>query len=100
MRLYLREYIRGRTLEWFNNEIILKANWELINLTDSTRQGNLVAINDHTAIQIDADGLNKAIRQFRNAIVKLRAVKGPWDENWHIAGCHLTNLPVNLLNAN
>ncbi|UZO04192.1 uncharacterized protein OCT59_024583 [Rhizophagus irregularis] len=31
--------------------------------------------------------------------LKLRAVEGPWDEDWRIAGGRPTNLPVNLPNA-
>jgi len=30
----------------------------------------------------------------------LRAVEGPWDEDWHIAGGHPTNIAVNAPNAN
>jgi len=33
---YLRSCMRGRTLEWFDDEIITKTNWELTNLTDGT----------------------------------------------------------------
>ncbi|UZO01018.1 uncharacterized protein OCT59_012127 [Rhizophagus irregularis] len=89
----------GRTLEWFDEEITTKTNWELTNLTDGTGQANLVAVNGRTAIQIGADGLNEALGQPGNAIVKLRAVEGPWDEDWRIAGGRPTNLPVNLPNA-
>ena len=38
-------------------------------------------------------------RQPENAIVKLRAVEGPWDEDWCIAGGRPTNLSVNAPNA-
>ena len=31
---YLRSCMRGRTLEWFDEEITTKTNWELTNLTD------------------------------------------------------------------
>ena len=30
----------------------------------------------------------------------MRAVEGPWDEDWHIAGGHPTNIAVNAPNAN
>jgi hypothetical protein len=96
---HLRGCIRGRTLEWFDEEIITKTNWELTNLTDGTGQANLVAVNGHTAVQIGADGLNEALNQPENAIVKLRAIEGPWDEDWRIAGGYPTNLPINLPNA-
>jgi len=33
---YLRGCMRGRTLEWFDDEITTKQNWELVNLTDGT----------------------------------------------------------------
>src|SRR5947207_9918065 len=91
--------MRGRTLEWFDDEITTKTNWELTNLTDDTGQANLVAVNGHNAEQIGADGLNEALRQPENAIVKLRAVEGSWDENWHIAGGHPTNILVNAPSA-
>ncbi|RIA83579.1 hypothetical protein C1645_833599 [Glomus cerebriforme] len=68
---YLRGCMRGRTLEWFDEEIITKQNWELANLLDNTEQTNL-----------------------------LRVVKDPWNENWHIASGHPTNIAVNTLNAN
>jgi hypothetical protein len=74
---YLRACMRGRTLEWFDEEITTKTNWELTNLTDGTGQANLVAVNGRTAIQIGADGLNEAAGQPGNAIVKLRAVEDP-----------------------
>ncbi|CAI2185636.1 5930_t:CDS:2, partial [Funneliformis geosporum] len=61
----------------FNEEITTKINWELTNLTDSTGQVNLVAINRYTALQIGANGLNKAAEQSENAIVKLRVVEDP-----------------------
>jgi hypothetical protein len=96
---YLRGCMRGRTLEWFDDEISSKANWELTNLTDGTGQANLVAVNGRTAIQIGADGLNEALRQPGTAIVKLRAVEGPWDEDWRVAGGRPTNAVVNLPNA-
>ncbi|CAI2185513.1 5095_t:CDS:2, partial [Funneliformis geosporum] len=70
---HLRGYMRGRTLEWFDEKITTKANWELTNLTDGTGQANLVAVNGRTAVQIGADRLNEALGQPRNAIVKLRA---------------------------
>jgi len=68
-------------------------------LTDGTGQANLVAVNGRNAGQIGADGLNEALGQPGNAIVKLRAVEGPWDEDWHIAGGRPTNIPVNAPNA-
>ncbi|CAI2198255.1 20016_t:CDS:1, partial [Funneliformis geosporum] len=83
---YLRSCMRGRTLEWFDEEITTKTNWELTNLTDGTGQANLVAVNGRTALQIGADGLNEALGQPGNAIVKLRAVEDPWNEDWRIAG--------------
>ena len=66
--------MRGRTLEWFDDEITTKTNWELTNLTDGTEQANLVAVNRLTAIQIGTNGLNEALGQPGNAIVKLRAL--------------------------
>ncbi|CAG8617442.1 12818_t:CDS:2 [Acaulospora morrowiae] len=96
---YLRGCMRGRTLEWFDDEITTKANWKLTNLTDDTGQANLVAINGRTAIQIGADGLNEALGQPGTAIVKLRAVEGPWDEDWRVARGRPTNAVVNLPNA-
>ena len=78
---YLRGCMRGRTLKWFDDEITTKQNWELVNLTDGTGQANLVAVNGRNTGQIGADGLNEALGQAGNAIVKLRAVEGPWDEN-------------------
>ncbi|GBB88516.1 hypothetical protein RclHR1_15040002 [Rhizophagus clarus] len=42
---YLRGCMRGRALEWFDEEITTKQNWELTNLLDNTGQANLVAVN-------------------------------------------------------
>ena len=50
-------------------------------LTDSIGQANLVAVNERTAVQIGANSLNETLGQPENAIVKLRAVEDPWDEN-------------------
>ncbi|CAG8484197.1 11393_t:CDS:2 [Acaulospora morrowiae] len=83
----------------FDDEIITKTNWELINLTDGIGQANLIAVNGYTAIQIGTDGLNEALGQPGTAIVKLRAVEGPWDEDWHVAEDRPTNTVVNLSNA-
>ncbi|CAI2197872.1 9976_t:CDS:1, partial [Funneliformis geosporum] len=83
---HLRACMRGRTLEWFDEEITTKTNWELTNLTDGTGQANLVAVNGRTALQIGADGLNEAARQPGNAIIKLRAVEDPWNKDWRVAG--------------
>src|SRR5437868_5701002 len=91
--------MRGRILEWFDDEITTKQNWELVNLTNGTGQANLVAVNGRNAGQISADGLNEALGQAGNAIVKLGAVEGPWDEDWRIAGGRPTNLSVNAPNA-
>ncbi|CAG8549849.1 16030_t:CDS:2 [Cetraspora pellucida] len=97
---YLRGCMRGRALEWFDEEITTKQNWELANLLDNTGQANLVAINGRTAVQIGNQALNEALGQPGNTIVKLRAVEGPWDEDWHIAGGRPTNIAVNAPNAN
>src|ERR1051325_4498083 len=43
--------------------------------------------------------VNEAAGQPENAIVKLRAVEDPWNEDWHVAGGRPTKLPVNLPNA-
>ena len=59
----------------------------------------MVAVNGRTAVQIGADGLNEALGQPGNAIVKLRAVEDPWNEDWRVAGGRPTNLPVNAPNA-
>ena len=91
--------MRRRTLEWFDDKITTKQNWELVNLTDGTGQANLVAVNGRNAEQISADELNETFRQAENAIVKLRAVESPWDEDWYIAEGHPTNLLVNVPNA-
>src|SRR5207244_10104877 len=48
---------------------------------------------------IGTDELNESHGQLENAIVKLRAVEDPWDEDWRIAGGRPTNLPVNAPNA-
>ncbi|EXX75433.1 hypothetical protein GLOIN_2v1778046 [Rhizophagus irregularis DAOM 181602=DAOM 197198] len=42
---HLKAVMRGRTLEWFDDEITTKQNWELTNLLDNTGQANLVAVN-------------------------------------------------------
>ncbi|CAB5123263.1 unnamed protein product [Rhizophagus irregularis] len=97
---HLRACMRGRTLEWFDDEITTKQNWELTNLLDNTGQANLVAVNGRTAVQIGANALNEAVGQPGNAIVKLRAVEDAWNEDWRIAGGHPTNAPVNAPNAN
>ncbi|UZO26597.1 uncharacterized protein OCT59_018811 [Rhizophagus irregularis] len=97
---HLRACMRGRTLEWFDDEITTKQNWKLTNLLDNTRQANLVAVNGRTAIQIGANALNEAVGQPENAIVKLRAVEDAWNEDWRIAGGRPTNAPVNAPNAN
>ncbi|CAG8724322.1 6862_t:CDS:2 [Cetraspora pellucida] len=64
------------------------------------RGSNIVAVNGYTAIQIGANGINEALNQPGNAIVKLRAVEGSWDENWRIAGGRPTNNAPNAPNAN
>src|SRR5688572_28380672 len=97
---HLRACMRGRTLEWFDDEITTKQNWELTNLFDNTGQANLVAVNGRTAVQIGANALNEAVGQPGNAIVKLRAVEDAWNEDWRIAGGRPTNDPVNAPNAN
>ncbi|CAG8755624.1 15027_t:CDS:2 [Cetraspora pellucida] len=73
---------------------------KLANLLDNTGQANLVAINGRIAVQIGNQALNEALGQPDNAIVKLRAVKGSWDEDWHIADSRSTNIAVNVPNAN
>ncbi|UZO01530.1 uncharacterized protein OCT59_012628 [Rhizophagus irregularis] len=70
---HLRACMRGRTLEWFDDEITTKQNWELTNLLDNIGQANLVA---------------------------LKAVEDAWNEYWRIAGGCPTNDPVNAPNAN
>src|SRR6266542_2669682 len=97
---HLRGCMRGRTLEWFDDEITTKQNWELTNLLDNTGQANLVAVNGRTAIQIGVNALNEIVGQPENAIVKLRAVEDAWNEDWRIAGDHPTNASVNAPNAN
>jgi hypothetical protein len=96
---YLRGCMRGRALEWFDEEITTKQNWELANLLDNTGQANLVAVNGRTAVQIGNQALNEAFGQPGTAIIKLRAVEGPWDEDWCIAG-RPTNIAINAPNAN
>jgi len=97
---HLRACMRGRTLEWFDDEITTKQNWELTNLLDNTGQANLVAVNGRTAVQIGVNALNEAVGQPGNAIVKLRAVEDAWNEDWRIAGGRPTNALVNAPNAN
>ncbi|PKY19741.1 hypothetical protein RhiirB3_432866 [Rhizophagus irregularis] len=97
---YLRGCMRGKALEWFDEEITTKQNWELANLLDNTGQANLVAVNGRNAGQIGNQALNEAFGQPGTAIVKLRAVEGPWDEDWRIAGSRPANIAVNALNAN
>ena len=92
--------MRGRTLEWFDDEITTKQNWKLTNLLDNIGQANLVAVNGRIVVQIRVNALNEAVSQPGNAIVKLRAVEDAWNEDWRIAGGHSTNAPVNALNAN
>ncbi len=92
--------MRGRALEWFDEEIITKQNWELANLFNNTGQVNLIVVNRWTAVQIGNQALNKAFGQPETAIIKLRVVEGPWDEDWCIASGHLTNIAVNASNAN
>ncbi|EXX64607.1 hypothetical protein GLOIN_2v1778046 [Rhizophagus irregularis DAOM 181602=DAOM 197198] len=58
---HLRACMRGRTLEWFDDEITTKQNWELTNLLDNIGQANLVAVNGRTAVQIGANALNEAV---------------------------------------
>ena len=96
---HLRACMRGRTLEWFDDEITTKQNWELTNLLDNTGQANLVAVNGRTAVQIGASALNEAVGQPGNAIVKLRVVEDAWNEDWHISGGRPTNAPLNVPNA-
>jgi hypothetical protein len=48
---YLRGCMRGRTLEWFNDEITTKQNWELANLLNNTEQGNLVTVNGRCSVR-------------------------------------------------
>jgi len=57
---YLRTCMRGRTLEWFDDETT-KQNWELTNLLDNTGQANLIAVNRRTAVQIGVNALNEAV---------------------------------------
>ena len=92
--------MRRRALEWFDEEITTKQNWELANLLDNTEQVNLVAVNGQTAVQIRNQALNEAFGQPGTAIIKLRVVKGLQDEDWRIAGGRPTNIAVNAPNAN
>ncbi len=78
---YLRRCMRRRVLEWFDEEITTKQNWELANLLDNTEQANLIAVNGRTAVQIGNQALNEAFDQPGTAIIKLRVVEGPWDED-------------------
>ena len=68
--------MRGRALEWFDEEITTKQNQELANLFDNTGQGNLVAVNRRTAIQIGNQVLNEVFGQSETAIIKLRTIEG------------------------
>ncbi|CAB4418762.1 unnamed protein product [Rhizophagus irregularis] len=97
---YLRGTMRGRALEWFDEEITNKQNWELANLLDGTGVANILLVNGQTAVQLGAANLlNEAVGQAGNQIVKLRAAEGPWDEDWRIAGGRPTNLAPNAPNA-
>ncbi len=73
--------MRGRALEWFDEEITTKQNWELANLLDNIGQANLVAVNGRTAVQIGNQALNEAFGQPGTAIIKLRVVEDSWDED-------------------
>ncbi|EXX67389.1 hypothetical protein RirG_114840 [Rhizophagus irregularis DAOM 197198w] len=97
---YLKGYMRGRALEWFDEEITTKQNWELANLLDNTGQANLVVVNGRNAGQIGNQALNEAFGQPGTAIVKLKAVESPWNEDWRIADGRPANIAVNALNAN
>ena len=96
---HLRACMRGRTLEWFDEEITTKQNWELQNLLDGTAQATLQGVNGLNAGAIGVNGINEANGQPGNVIVKLRAVEGPWDEDWHVAGGRPTNAVPNAPNA-
>ncbi|CAB5181433.1 unnamed protein product [Rhizophagus irregularis] len=93
---HLRACMRGKTLEWFDDEITTKQNWKLTNLLDNTGQANLVAVNGRTSVQIGANALNEAVGQPENTIVKLRAVEDAWNEDWRIAGGRPTNALVKI----
>ncbi|CAI2189692.1 17190_t:CDS:2, partial [Funneliformis geosporum] len=69
---YLRGCMRGRALEWFDEEITTKQNWELANLLDNIGQGNLVAVNRQTDLQIGNQAINEAFGQPGTTIIKLR----------------------------
>ncbi|PKY41766.1 hypothetical protein RhiirA4_455423 [Rhizophagus irregularis] len=97
---YLRDCMRGRALEWFDEEITTKQNWELANLLDNTGQANN---HRHLPVLRPVYPLVRNLlrkRQPETAIVKLRAVEGSWDEDWRIAGGRSTNIDVNTPNAN
>ncbi|GES81414.1 hypothetical protein GLOIN_2v1778046 [Rhizophagus clarus] len=96
---HLRACMRGRTLEWFDEKITTKQNWELQNLLDGTAQATLQGINGLNADAIGVNGINEANGQPGNVIVKLRAVEGLWDEDWRVAGGRPTNAVPNAPNA-
>ena len=73
--------MRRRALEWFDEEITTKQNWELANLLNNIGQANLIAVNGRTAVQIGNQVLNEAFGQPGTAIIKLKVVEGPWDED-------------------
>ncbi|CAG8657084.1 1832_t:CDS:1 [Paraglomus brasilianum] len=96
----LRGCMRGRLLEWYDENITTKQNFELCNLLDNTGQATIQLVAGRTAVQIGNQAINQANGRAGDEIIPLRANANPWNEDWSIAGGRPTNDPVNAPNAN
>ncbi|CAG8822314.1 16982_t:CDS:2, partial [Gigaspora rosea] len=77
----LRGCMRGKALEWYDENITTKQNFELHNLLDNTGQANIQAVATRTRAQLG----NQALREAND---------------WSIAGGRKTNDAPNAPNAN
>jgi len=96
----LRGCMRGRLLEWYDENITTKQNFELCNLLDNTGQATIQLVAGRTAVQIGNQAINQANGRAGDEIIPLRANADPWNEDWSIAGGRPSNDPVNAPNAN
>ncbi|CAG8605871.1 6391_t:CDS:2, partial [Diversispora eburnea] len=96
----LRGCMRGPMLEWYDENITTKQNFELHNLLDNTAQGTIQLVAGRTAVQLGAQALREANGRAGTDIIPLRATHDPWNEDWSIADGRPTNDAVNAPNAN
>ncbi|RIB04723.1 hypothetical protein C2G38_2221521 [Gigaspora rosea] len=73
----LRGCMRGKALEWYDENITTKQNFELHNLLDNTGQANIQAVATRTRAQLGNQALREANGRHGNVIIPLRATNDP-----------------------